>query len=129
MPALEAMEANIGHVINLRRARRYRTSSGGAILGGMVVGGASMPAHAQVDPFVGSGGSPRILNIPEYAPLNLVQARRLSGADDPVASARVQVWTRPSACRSRLSARSPEFQTVQGTRQRMLADYRIRRRT
>jgi uncharacterized protein YecT (DUF1311 family) len=98
----------------------------GSILGGIALGGAAMPAQAQVDPFVGTWRVTAILNIPEYAPLNLAQARRLIGRTIQVASARVQVWTTTERLPQPDVCSSPEFQTVQGTRQRMLADYRIR---
>jgi len=90
---------------------------------GASLGGA---ARAQVDPFVATWRITSVLNIPEYAALTQAQARAMIGRTFQVASTRVQVWSNAGRAPQQDVCTTPEFQTVQGTRARMLADYRIR---
>jgi len=83
-------------------------------------------ARAQVDPFVGTWRVAAVLTIPEYAALNQAQARSLVGRSIQIAAGRVQVWTNGLQAPQQEVCTTPEFQTVQGNRARMLADYRIR---
>jgi uncharacterized protein YecT (DUF1311 family) len=84
-------------------------------------------ARAQVvDPFVGTWRIAAILTIPDYAPLNLQQARGLVGRTIQVATGRVQTWSNVASRPQPDVCTTPEFQTVQTTRARMVADTRLR---
>ncbi len=91
-----------------------------------VLGASAAPAHAQVDPFIGTWRIVAVVAIPEYAALNQAQARGLIGRIIQVANTRVQVWTSAQRQPQQEVCATPEFQTVQNSRARMLADYRIR---
>jgi uncharacterized protein YecT (DUF1311 family) len=94
---------------------------------GAMFGGAGGPARAQVvDPFVGTWRIATILTIPDYAPLNLQQARGLVGRTIQVANGRVQSWSNIASRPQPDVCTAPEFQTVQATRARMVADTRLR---
>jgi uncharacterized protein YecT (DUF1311 family) len=88
--------------------------------------GAAAPARAQVEPFVGTWRVTSVLNIPEYAALTQAQARGMIGRTIQVASGRVQVWSNAGRLPEQDVCATPEFQTTQANRARMLADYRIR---
>jgi uncharacterized protein YecT (DUF1311 family) len=94
--------------------------------GAAIVGATAGPASAQVEPFVGTWRIAAILTIPDYAPLNLAQARGLIGRTIQVANGRVQSWTNVERQPQQDVCPTPEFQTLQATRTRLLADYRIR---
>jgi len=107
MPALELWRPQYVMLSKLAaRPPPLSDQSGGAILGGMVVGGRGRCPPTPVDPFVGTWRVARS-SIPEYAPLNLVQPAAWSGGRSRSLRPACRSGPRPSACRSRMSARRP----------------------